>query len=53
MLDPVLRDNAALLLFVMPDVLEYRRLGLTEPIKALGLDPQEVYDKVLKSTLGE
>jgi hypothetical protein len=50
-LDPALRDNAALLLFVMPQALEYRRLALTEPIKTLGLDPQEVYDKVLKSTL--
>lgn len=50
-LDPVLRDNAALLLFVMPDALEYRRLGLTEPITALGLNPQEVYDNVLNSTL--
>lgn len=49
--DPLLRDNAALLLFVMPDTLEYRRLGLTEPINALGLDPQEVYETVLKSTL--
>jgi hypothetical protein len=50
-MDPVLRDNAALLLLVMPDALEYRRLGLTEPIRALGLDPQVVYDTVLQSTL--
>jgi len=52
-LDAALRDNVALLLFVVPDVLEYRRLGLTEPIKSLGLDPQEVYDRVVKSTFAD
>jgi len=50
-LPPVLRDNAALLLFVIPDVLEYRQRALTQPIERLGLDPQAVYDRVLESTL--
>lgn len=50
-LPAVLRDNAALLIFVIPDVLEYRRLGLTQPIRALGYDPQAVYEQVLEATL--
>jgi hypothetical protein len=52
-LPPVVRDSAALVLFALPDALEYRRLALTEPIKRLGLDPQQVYTKIYNATLND
>jgi hypothetical protein len=48
-----LRDAAALIILVLPDALEMRRLGLMEPIARLGLKPNEVYNPVIQSTLGD
>lgn len=48
---PEVRDAAALVLFAVPRALRYRDLGLTQPILALGLDPQQVYDRVYDFTI--
>ncbi|MCC7478526.1 hypothetical protein IT575_08720 [bacterium] len=52
-LPPAIRDNAALLLFVLPDVQEYRTRGLTQPMLDLGLNPLEVQTKVLEAARAE
>lgn len=45
------KEAAALVLFTVPEAERDRRMGLTEPILKLGLDPQEVYSRVLKFTI--
>lgn len=52
-LPPVVRDNAALVLFAMRDALAYRDEALTQPILALGHDPQSVFTQVVAATLGD
>lgn len=45
---PPVAEAAALFCFVLPEVLEYRRLALELPMQRLGLDPQETFDRVLE-----
>ncbi len=52
-LPAAIRDNAALLIFVLPDVQEYRTRGLTKPMLDLGLNPLEVQTKVLEAAKAE
>jgi hypothetical protein len=41
-------EASALFCFVLPQVLEYRRLALEVPMQRLGLDPQETFEHVLE-----
>ena len=45
------RQAAALVLFTTPRILRYREEALTTPILELGLNPQEVYQRVFDYTI--
>jgi hypothetical protein len=45
------KEAAALVLFTAPRILRYRDEALTKPILRLGLNPQEVYDRVFAFTI--
>ncbi|MEZ5337082.1 MAG: hypothetical protein R3F46_02365 [bacterium] len=45
------KQAAALVLFTTPRILRYRDEALTKPVKELGLDPQELYDRVFAFTI--
>ncbi len=45
------KQAAALVLFSTPRILRYREEALTKPILRLGLDPQQVYERVFAYTI--
>ncbi|MCB1219085.1 MAG: hypothetical protein H7A35_06445 [Planctomycetales bacterium] len=45
------KQAAALVLFTTPRILRYREEALTKPVMELGLDPQELYDRIFAFTI--
>ena len=46
LIPPAVRDAAALILFQIPDALRDRERALTEPLKRLGMDPQQAWQRL-------
>jgi hypothetical protein len=46
LIPPAVRDAAALILFQIPDALRDRERALTGPLKRLGLDPQQAWQRL-------